>query len=655
MSHLKAFVGHSFTENDEAVVRVFLEYFEEIANMGIGFSWVHAKKAEPIELASKVLGLVEGKNLFIGICTKKERVISPGDLGVGFLNRKMLKASAESFLWKTSDWVIQEIGLCIGRGMNLILLVEDGVRNPGGLQGNIEYINFSREVPERSFGKLLQMIKALLPKVKEVAGEVALQLSSDVEHKEIDNLDDEYLKPKQDWTRRNYEIALMHFVSAKSREDEENISKKFIESGLCANERTEIEWTALREYFHIVLSDDGSMDRMKALVKKHPDCAEVYKYYARGLQHFGEYGKAAEMYCEALEKEDDPERKLKRFCDYLLALVKSGNDCLVSNVLEKAKLFALEVDDGEAILLTCLNEIAEIQGNDIFYVAYLESIVAIRPDDSNLRFKLAYAHSDKGRENLALLHYLKIPYQSRSAVAWNNLGVSHSALNLDALSIEAYRKSEEMGETLAMSNLARKLMGAGFLVEAEELCMRAMAIKEHHKNVDDALYQIKQKKEDEDKEKEKILDSARREHEFYRDFGYAAISSLCQPYEGLLQGVKCQLRVQIKDDIFKAYGNYEQPNFANALVTARLGIKTEEETETIKYSITYSANLTGMAGVGKVTVEQVGKKTGFRGLLETDRSSKDILIIVTDDFSRVRVFEKSTDKNFEFYELNRVV
>ncbi len=42
--------------------------------------------------------------------------------------------------WKTSDWIIQEIGLAIGRGMHCCLLVERGVRPPGGLQGNLEYI-----------------------------------------------------------------------------------------------------------------------------------------------------------------------------------------------------------------------------------------------------------------------------------------------------------------------------------------------------------------------------------------------------------------------------------------------------------------------------------------------------------------------------------
>lgn len=71
MTSLKAFVGHSFTTDDEDVVRTFLKYFDQVEELSIGFSWEHAEPAETKELAEKVLRLMECKNLFIGICTKK--------------------------------------------------------------------------------------------------------------------------------------------------------------------------------------------------------------------------------------------------------------------------------------------------------------------------------------------------------------------------------------------------------------------------------------------------------------------------------------------------------------------------------------------------------------------------------------------------------
>ena len=77
------------------------------------------------------------RNVFIGICTRKERVIEPGLLSATKLPTGYLKGKQEDFLWKTSDWIIQEIGLATGLGLELLLLIEDGVRKPGGIQGDV--------------------------------------------------------------------------------------------------------------------------------------------------------------------------------------------------------------------------------------------------------------------------------------------------------------------------------------------------------------------------------------------------------------------------------------------------------------------------------------------------------------------------------------
>ena len=60
MGQIKAFVGHSFVEEDRPVVSVFLDYFNQLTGLLPHFSWVHAEAAEPKELAEKVLALMEG-------------------------------------------------------------------------------------------------------------------------------------------------------------------------------------------------------------------------------------------------------------------------------------------------------------------------------------------------------------------------------------------------------------------------------------------------------------------------------------------------------------------------------------------------------------------------------------------------------------------
>jgi hypothetical protein len=89
----------------------------------------------------------EGKNVFICICTKRELVASARDVraepDIGNYIREV------DLEWKTSDWILQEIGLARGRGCTSIVLVENGVRNPVPLLADIQYIPFDRDRPEK--------------------------------------------------------------------------------------------------------------------------------------------------------------------------------------------------------------------------------------------------------------------------------------------------------------------------------------------------------------------------------------------------------------------------------------------------------------------------------------------------------------------------
>jgi hypothetical protein len=75
MQGLRAFVGHSFGDQDRALVSIFCEHFDNLAKAHLGFTWDHAVEAEPSPLSDKVLAKIEGKNVFIGICTRNELAI----------------------------------------------------------------------------------------------------------------------------------------------------------------------------------------------------------------------------------------------------------------------------------------------------------------------------------------------------------------------------------------------------------------------------------------------------------------------------------------------------------------------------------------------------------------------------------------------------
>lgn len=120
VSEIRAFIGHSFADEDKALVTTFLEYFTQISKSNPMFTWEHAQSAEPKQLAEKVLSLISTKNVFIGICTRKECVVDLNSLKTAFFDRGCLKAPKTSLLWKASDWIIQEIGLAKGKGIPVL-------------------------------------------------------------------------------------------------------------------------------------------------------------------------------------------------------------------------------------------------------------------------------------------------------------------------------------------------------------------------------------------------------------------------------------------------------------------------------------------------------------------------------------------------------
>lgn len=84
---------------------------------------------------------------------------------------------------------------------------------------------------------------------------------------------------------------------------------------------------------------------------------------------------------------------------------------------------------------------------------------------------------------MALYHYLLIPHEERHKSTWNNLGYVRDKLKLPANSVKAYKKAAELGETLAMSNLAYKYIRGGFLEDAKAQCDRALATPSPHKSI----------------------------------------------------------------------------------------------------------------------------------------------------------------------------
>ncbi len=114
----------------------------------------------------------------------------------------------------------------------------------------------------------------------------------------------------------------------------------------------------------------------------------------------------------------------------------------------------------------------------------LESAVAITPNDTTLRFRMAHAFAQAGVNDVALLHYrATLRADESDADAQNNIGVAYENLDMPIQATNYFRSAAENGNTLEHANIANRFLNAGFVDEARALLDAASAFENPHQNL----------------------------------------------------------------------------------------------------------------------------------------------------------------------------
>lgn len=632
MNLIKAFVGHSFTDEDSEVVEKFLKFFSRLEKMNDGFSWVHAEAAEPRQLADKVMTLMHDRNLFIGICTRKELTVAPVRLSaIPLLNLQI--ANSADLQWKTSDWIIQEIGLAKGRELEILLLIEEGVRKPGGLQGDVEYIPFERSTPEASFGKIIEMITALSPKTTGALTVSSAQTSPlPIKESEIASAHDSWTMPSISWGRDQYEFAMFHFILEKDDVGAKRIDEAFLARPEAQDPENVAAWKAHNHCFRLIFGKGGDLKALDSLASEFPNNSAVHEFRARALARFEKHLDAASEYEIAADKTESMEDKARLWGSALEEYVteeKLHEASIIVGKLRRA-LHSSAID--EVQFLTALRQPLEVTKDRDLLIAISERLVDLSPDDFRTRFSLAYMQSEAGNDDLSLNHYLKVPPGERGAMHWNNLGVQFDHFKLPAKAVQAFRKSEEMNETLAMANLGYKMLRVGLLSEAQAVCEKALATKDYHKNVGQLLVKLKNVPAEEDTALEEVLEKSKLKIDFYRGFGRAIGLPEPKTIEGTWVGPECPVDLRVVGGQVEITGNYEQPANPFAFATGMLSVRRVE-----RRRVEYRGTLKGRA------IQAVVKRSG-----EEDSAAKTLLsfpdegkalLYISDDETEISMIE----------------
>jgi tetratricopeptide (TPR) repeat protein len=377
---------------------------------------------------------------------------------------------------------------------------------------------------------------------------------------------------------------------------------------------------------------------------------------ARGLFHLAEFREAGQIFSSAAGFARSSDERALLLARAVASFAKINDASAINVTVGRMKAV---VGDDPTVELRVLRALADNDKNDNGYkdsaIPLLERIVELAPDDYDVRFSLGHAHSNFSNQPLALLHYSSIPESKRSGAAWNNLGVACDAVDIPADAVLAYRKAEEAGETLAMSNLASKFLEAGFLDEAKAECERALKLDDPHRNVGLTWSRAKVLPDEERNRREATREKARPMSDFYRLMGRGMVRPDIEKLSQFWRAPECPIKVTIDGKNFVGEGKYEERTLGRLLRTfgESLGMPQPLESET--HRVTYTGVINGRTVFGHVYRRRDGEVAPATSLLSAaggDRPS--ISMVLSDDGQELRVMERSKTLDAKFYSLTHM-
>jgi len=642
---IKAFIGHSFMDDDSEIVRKFLDFFDTVGDLGIDFTWDHAEPAEPKELSVKVKEKMEGKNHFIGICTSREKVIYFKKLKIVPLCYNRSWGVNSDFAVKTSDWILQEIGFAVGRDMKLIILLEEGVRKPGGIQGNLEYISFTRENPDGCFKKLLEMFKASSGLTQQVEASELTKTEPPISKVEFsdDNTAKEEL-PFNKWKLENYERALLDSILIKDKKKEEELSVRFSKSEFGKDSSKLIKWNARRLFLQAYFNKKDTLSQLLLLLEENPHNPDVLYYIAYVYEIFTEYKLAASNFEKSASITEDPEIEFNRLSRASHNYAKIGEKNKTILIERQIRLLTNQIKNGSTKILNLLADTADTLSDTTDYKAFTEATLELSPDDHARRFRLASKYSEDSENDLALFHYNILTNRNPNGANWNNLGVAFDRLDLDISSVSAYRNAEGFGETIAMSNLASKLIEAGFFKEADELIKTTTSKEDYDPIIGKNITDLKTKQDHEVEEKEKFIKSIKIVRQFFIDYANACLKDDIKDLPENWKSPKCQLNIKIDESFLEITGSRDKKVSINYL-----GLLEPSKKKPNKENIKYKGRINGHGVKFQFWVWEGDEP------LKPDAKPKNTgLLIIDDNNEQIRIMESGKRKDEDILEISLV-
>lgn len=319
-----------------------------------------------------------------------------------------------------------------------------------------------------------------------------------------------------------------YLLLAKGEYDDGIAAMKEFAATLTEPEKRE-DYLAFARYTGVTHGNSRALDELKVSAEQSPQNAAVRHWYAKALLYVGSSREATQQLersfrdaqpegipdiaislAEALWEMDRKDEAVGKLAEAAVVADFAGKSKLYAEI---ARRYSLGQDPDHAKVM-----------------AMYELAVRSNPSDKDLRFKVAYQYSNNGMPALALCHYKwMLAMHGVGGAYFNNAGVVAFGVSLPILGMELYRKAEAKGESLAMSNIASKMLSVGLIQEAREVLGRARECGDVHERVSLVEGEIAKKQQEERERLSQVEENARRLGRWSQEYAEAMLEKLDDP------------------------------------------------------------------------------------------------------------------------------
>ena len=549
---------------------------------------------------------------------------------------KVLTRGHKPKLWTAPPWVLQESGYALRGGKDLILLREANVEE-FGMQGDLEYIPFTAELPTSVFAKLSEMINGLLAKASGTTIDIVVE-SRATEAQTVPEpaaiVRDEAELAKRTEAKRSVLDEAIDMLGAGNSKDFQGMLRYYqaacalLESGADSDlDRLTLDCAYHRSRFEAGAAN--GLEMLRSLQVANPESPEPPKEIAAVLFRNKEFEEAATHFVTAASLS----KKTKDRVDLLTRAAEAYRRAKRYDEGKKVAYEALTLPSSNGSLseeaVSVLYELLKANGESHYGFAVAEAALHDNPQHP-LRFKLGLDYHAARMYKFFLYHFKFIDEHQPNSSALHNLALAFSECKLPISSVSNYKRAFAMGEALSGANLGFDYLACGMADEAQDIITKAMAIEKHEARVETCLAAIIERTQEEETKAEELLTTVAGERKTYVQIGIGLRRTPDKSIDGTWEFSFGPMPLSVSGGVVrgKAERRVQETSFGSSLgALAGAAIGGGEKNERIeRYSLT--GTLTGSVCKFEMQVDPGPSSSAFTLLAGTGGTRKESGFIV---------------------------